>query len=107
MNTETKTAKPAPVFYAYLSEDSKEEWLMKEEGSFEDAGRPTSGHVVNILRNSPINKVFCYTHEEVQTVMDSAAYQTTWDNTREVIYLKRAANRIKQLAETFLHPYKY
>lgn len=85
-----------PIYLVNVSESIKEEWMTKEHGSYEDAGKPNVGHVYNVILNSPKGKIACYTEEEKALLLRSANYQTYWicDSSRIVKRLRSAAERI-------------
>lgn len=63
-----------------LSPSVRYEWMRKEEGSYEDHGKPKSGHVYCILCDNYKNgKLIINNEEEARIVSKSASYQTSWD----------------------------
>lgn len=47
-STKRHTMKTKLFFEISLSENIKGEWEIKEYGSYEDAGKPKEGHIVNV-----------------------------------------------------------
>lgn len=91
-NTNSQTIKP--FISINVSESIKDEWLFKEEGSYEDHNRSWD-HVYRVISKSPKNKIVCSTREEADMVLRSAMYQTSWDSdSPDVVRLVKGANRI-------------
>lgn len=65
--------------------DVKEEWQMKEEGSWEDHDCPETGHIYPLLTGMPQDKIICMTKEDAEMLYKSALYQTSWDNDESII----------------------
>lgn len=90
-----------PIFSTSITETVKNEWLRKEEGSYEDNGKPESGHIFCVLCNSPKGKIVCYTEEEKRLLSASASYHNggwDWGESAKVDKLMKSAARIcKQL----------
>lgn len=92
MKNETK-----PFFECNLSESIKSEWMFKEEGSFEDAGKPHT-HVYYILAHSPKGKVRAYTREAAETLASSAGYHSgAWERREpEVVRFMDGCKRVSK-----------
>ena len=78
-----------------LSRGCIREWIQDEWGSWEDAGRPTSGHVLNILQTGRVANA-----DEARMVLDSAIYNGSysgWDerNARHMQAIDRAAEQMR------------
>lgn len=96
--------KVVPFFEANLSQNVKEEWMMKEYGSWEDHKKPESGHPYTILTDSPKGKIVCKTKEDAEIIYKSAIYQTSWDSDDpEVQRLEKSAGRLVKLLRAKLN----
>lgn len=86
-------------FETNLSEKIKHEWEMKEYGSFEDAGCPKSGHIVNVLNTSSKGRIVANNQEELDLIEKSASYHAgAWDYDQPiVIAFMRSCGRISGL----------
>lgn len=90
-----------PIYSVNVSESIKKEWMTKEYGSYEDAGKPNAGHVYNVILNSPKGRIACYTEYEKALLLRSANYQTSWicDSSPIVKRLRTCAERISKATE--------
>lgn len=58
----------------YIREENKQEWMMREFGSWEDS--ETDNHVWKVLRDSPKNKVRIENENDAELIRRSARYQS-------------------------------
>lgn len=63
--------KRKPLFSARFDERFKNEWQMREYGSYEDAGEPES-HIVAIIKRSPKGMIYAMSEDELVTISASA-----------------------------------
>lgn len=76
---------PITINLSYAVHD---EWMMKEEGSYEDHNQPEKGHVYCILRdnwNYKNNKLTINNEEELALLKKSADYQRYWDSDDPIV----------------------
>lgn len=87
--------KQKPLYKTSITPDTKYEWMVKEEGSWEDHGRPVIGHIYSLLQSMPKNAIVCNTQEELCLVSKSADYQTNWNSDEpDVIRLEKKCAKI-------------
>lgn len=79
-----------------LSEKFKHEWIMREYGSYEDAGKPKD-HVVAILERSPKNKVKAANEEEKIKLAKSASYVSMGYTDDDQIKASNAISRFSKI----------
>lgn len=84
-----------PLYKTSINPNTKDEWMIKEEGSWEDHGKPATGHIYSLLQAMPKNAIVCNTQEELSLVSRSADYQTHWNSDEpDVIKLERKCAKI-------------
>lgn len=86
------TKSPQPMFIASLSEDVKQEWIMREYGSYEDSGK-SEDHVVSILKRSPKGKVVANNYLEIKFLQKSALFVSDGYDDEGQIKVSRAIAR--------------
>lgn len=87
-----------PFYKTNIAWDVKDEWIAKEEGSWEDHDKPSTGHIHPLLTSMPQDKIICNTQEDAQLVYNSAIHQL-WDSGDPLVKRleRKAANICKQL----------
>lgn len=84
-----------PFFKTKIAFDVKEEWIYKEEGSWEDHDCPDSGHIYPLLTNMPYDQIICKSKEDAAIILRSAEHQRHWDDDDPVVKrLKRKCSDI-------------
>ena len=73
-----------------LSEEIKEEWSMREWGSWEDSGETDVNHIVSILKNSPKGKIKVTNEEQLKNVRVSAWCVEDFDSDEDTLKMGRA-----------------
>lgn len=103
-----KKEKLTPFAEGNLSERVKNEWMMKEEGSWEDAGKPEGDinnmHVYIILATSPKGKYRCINRHSAEVLLQSASYHDgAWDRDEKIVIdLMNTAGRISRELNSIL-----
>lgn len=89
-----------PYYQTSISYEVKEEWMMKEYGSWEDHSCPETGHVYPLLWAMPDTKIICKTKEEAAIIQMSANYQTSWDSDESIVkrLMRKAAKIAKEIS---------
>lgn len=71
--------KRKPLAYILISSKYKNEWAMRENGSYEDSNE-SPNHVYNFISRPPHYRINIFSKEELQSLIKSAAHCSTWGN---------------------------
>jgi hypothetical protein len=86
-----------PFYQTSINPDVKDEWMNKEEASWEDAGRPDKDHVHPLLASMPKNKIVCANDWEATLIAKSAVYNSQWDSDNKLTMRMEA--KCKKIAD--------
>ena len=92
-----------------LKESIKDEWIMKEWGSYEDSNEADS-HIVAILKRSPKNKVVANSLDELITIKRSAWRNNSgsWNTGNPIVEkLMKSCDRILKSCDKFIPKNKW